>query len=37
MEKQLKVIIADDSSLLGENCAKTFKAYGMQVSLCPKD
>ena len=37
MEKQLKVIIADDSSLLGENCAKTFKAYGMQVSLCQKD
>ncbi len=37
MEKQLKIIIADDSSELGENCAKTFKAYGMNVSLCAKD
>ncbi len=37
MEKELKIIIADDSSELGENCAKTFKAYGMNVILCPKD
>ncbi len=37
MEKQLKIVVADDSSELGENCAKTFKAYGMNVSLCPKD
>ncbi len=37
MEKQLKIIIADDSSELGEACAKTFKAYGMNVSLCAKD
>ncbi len=37
MEKQLKIIVADDSSELGENCAKTFKAYGMNVILCPKD
>lgn len=37
MEKQLKIVVADDSSELGENCAKTFKAYGMKVSLCPKD
>ncbi|MBQ6847318.1 MAG: sporulation transcription factor Spo0A [Clostridia bacterium] len=37
MEKQLKIVVADDSSELGENCAKTFKAYGMQVSLCSKD
>lgn len=37
MEKQLKIVIADDSSELGENCAKTFKAYGMKVLLCEKD
>lgn len=37
MEKQLKIVVADDSSQLGENCAKTFKAYGMDVSVCPKD
>ncbi len=37
MEKQLKIVVADDSSELGENCAKTFKAYGMNVSLCQKD
>ena len=37
MEKQLKIVIADDSSQLGENCAKTFKAYGMDVKLCQKD
>ncbi len=37
MEKQLKIVVADDSSELGENCAKTFKAYGMRVSLCSKD
>ena len=37
MEKQLKIVVADDSSDLGENCAKTFKAYGMRVLLCAKD
>ena len=37
MEKQLKIVVADDSSQLGENCSKTFKAYGMDVSVCPKD
>ncbi len=37
MEKQLKIVVADDSSELGGNCAKTFKAYGMKVSLCAKD
>ncbi len=37
MEKQLKIVVADDSSELGENCAKTFRAYGMRVALCPKD
>lgn len=37
MEKELKIVIADDSSELGESCAKTFKAYGMRVTLCEKD
>ncbi len=37
MGKQLKIVVADDSAELGENFAKTFKAYGMNVSLCPKD
>lgn len=37
MEKELKIIIADDSSELGENCAKIFGAYGMRVKLCEKD
>lgn len=37
MEKHLKIVVADDSSELGENCAKTFKAYGMDVKLCAKD
>lgn len=37
MEKKLKIIIADNSTELGQSCAKAFKAYGMQVSLCEKD
>ena len=37
MEKKLKIIIADDTTELGKNCAKVFKAYGMEVSLCEKD
>lgn len=37
MEKELKIVIADDSSELGECCSKTFKAYGMRVFLCEKD
>ncbi len=37
MEKKLKIVIADDSTELGQNCAKAFKAYGMQVILCEKD
>lgn len=37
MEKKLKIVIADDSSALGENCATTFKAYGMSAVLCEKD
>lgn len=37
MEKRLKIIVADDSTELGQNCAKAFKGYGMEVSLCEKD
>ncbi|MBE6728130.1 MAG: sporulation transcription factor Spo0A [Ruminococcaceae bacterium] len=37
MEKKLKVIIADDSTELGQNCAKALKSYGMDVVLCEKD
>lgn len=37
MEKKLKIIVADDTTELGQNCAKTFKAYGMDVILCEKD
>ena len=37
MEKKLKIIIADDSTELGQNCAKALKGYGMEVALCEKD
>lgn len=37
MEKKLKILIADDTTELGQNCAKTFKAYGVDVVLCEKD
>lgn len=37
MEKKLKVMIADDSTELGQNCAKAFKSYGMEVVVCEKD
>ena len=37
MEKKLKIVVADEGSPLSENLAKTFKAYGMSVSLCEKD
>lgn len=37
MEKKLKIVVGDDSSELGHACAKTFKAYGMIVTLCKKD
>lgn len=37
MEKNLKVVIADEGGEFGQNCAKTFKAYGMTVLLCEKD
>lgn len=37
MEKKLKIVIADDSTELGQSCAKALKSYGMEVSLCEKD
>ncbi len=37
MEKKLKVIIADDTTELGQSCANALKSYGMEVSLCEKD
>ncbi len=37
MEKKLKIVIADDSTELGQSCAKAFNAYGMQAVLCEKD
>lgn len=37
MEKKLKIVIADESSELGQNCDKAFTAYGMNVVLCEKD
>lgn len=37
MGKKLKIVIADDSTELGQNCAKALKSYGMDVFLCEKD
>lgn len=37
MEKKLKVLIADDSVELGQNCAKVINSYGMEAILCAKD
>lgn len=37
MEKKLKIVVADESSELGQNCGKAFSAYGMNVVLCEKD
>lgn len=37
MDKKLSVLIADDSTELGQNCAKALKSYGMDVELCEKD
>ena len=37
MGKKLKIVIADDSTELGQNCAKALKSYGMDVVLCEKD
>ena len=37
MNKKLKIVIADDTAELGQNCEKIFTSYGMQVILCEKD
>lgn len=37
MEKKLKILISDNSAERGQNYAKTFSAYGMEVFLCEKD
>lgn len=37
MEEKLKIIIADDTTELGKNCAQSFASYGMKVVLCEKD
>ena len=37
MQKKLKVIVADDTTEFGQNCAKALKSYGMDVILCEKD
>ena len=37
MEKKLKIVVADDSTELGQSCAKALKSYGMDVVLCEKD
>lgn len=37
MGKKLKIVIADNSTELGQSCAKALKSYGMDVILCQKD
>lgn len=37
MEKKLKILIADDSTEFGHNCANALKSYGMNVTTCQKD
>lgn len=37
MESKLKIVVTDDLTDLGQNCAKIFKAYGMNVVLCEKN
>ncbi len=37
MDKKLKVLIADDSTEFGQNCANVINSYGMESVLCPKD
>ena len=37
MEKKLKVIVADESAEIGQNCERSLKSYGMDVTLCKKD
>jgi two-component system response regulator (stage 0 sporulation protein A) len=37
MENKLKVLIADDSTEFGQNCANVINSYKMEAVLCPKD
>ncbi len=37
MDKQIKVLMADNSEQLGKLCAQTMRAKGMDVQLLPKD
>lgn len=37
MEKKIKILIADDSTEFGQNCANALKSYGMDVKMCQKD
>ena len=37
MESKLKVVIADDTTEFGQNCAKVLKSMYMDVFLCAKD
>lgn len=37
MDKKIKVVIADDATEFGGNCANVLKSHGMDVTLCEKD
>ncbi len=37
MENKLKLVITDDGSEFGINCANVLKSYGITVTLCEKD
>lgn len=37
METKLKVIVADNTTEVGQNCAKVFQSYGMEVIICEKN
>lgn len=37
MSKKIKILIADDSTEFGINCANALKGYGMEVFVCEKD
>ena len=37
MENKLKLVIADEGSEFGINCANVLKSYGITVTMCEKD
>ena len=37
MDSKLKVLIADDSTEFGQNCANVINSYGMESMVCAKD